>query len=152
MRRIEAYWNKREPRERMLIAICLVLAAAVALSNLVVRPLLAVRAEARADIRTYEGLNARLRAAGPALGGQGNRRGGDAMAMLTGSASEYGIALQGSEPEGEAIRVGIAEVPFDALVRWIADIEGSSDLRVIEARLERGPATGLVSARLLVAL
>lgn len=144
-------WSERPPRERLLLTILGIVAMLALLATLVVRPLLAARAEALADIRTYETLNARLRAAGPALAAQKPRRTGDPATIISGSASEYGVAIQGSEPEGDAIRVVIAEAPFDAVMRWLAEVEGSSDLRVIEAQFDRRPATGFVGARLLVA-
>lgn len=149
--RARTFWSERVPRERMLIATLGLLLAAALLVTLVVRPLLAARAEAIADIRIHESLNARLRAAGPSLAAHAPRRSGDAVTVITGSASEYGVPIQGSEPEGEAIRITIAEASFDGLVRWLAELEKSSDLRVIEARIERRPIPGFVSARLLVA-
>lgn len=144
-------WNKREPRERLLLAILAALAAAALLTIAMVRPLLAARAAALADIRTYDTLNARIRAAGPRLASGSPRRAGEATTIISASASEFGVPLQGSEPEGEAIRVTVAEAPFDSVIRWLAEIEGSSDLRVIEARFERRPTAGFIGARLLVA-
>lgn len=148
--RARSLWNEREPRERLLLAALGALAAVALLVALVVRPLADARAKALADIRAYEALNFRIRAAGPRLASQTPRRTGDATAIITGSASQYGVPLQGSEPEGEGIRIIIAEAPFDAVIRWLAELEGSSDLRVIVARFDRRPAAGFVAVRLLV--
>lgn len=146
-----ALWTERNPRERLLLAILGTLGAAALLVALVVRPLVEARAKALADARTYEALNVRIRAAGPGLASQPPRRTGDGAAIIGASASEFGISLQGSAPEGEGIRVTIAEAPFDAVMRWLAELEGSSNLRVIEARIDRRPAGGFVGVQLLVA-
>lgn len=53
------------------------------------------------------------------------------------------------QPEGDAeIKVWIEDVPFDSLVRWLADLESRYGIRAQTAEIERQSAAGLVNARL----
>jgi general secretion pathway protein M len=53
------------------------------------------------------------------------------------------------QPEGEAtVRIWLEDVPFDALLRWLADLELRYGVRVDTADIERESGPGLVNARL----
>jgi general secretion pathway protein M len=53
------------------------------------------------------------------------------------------------QPEGDnTVRVVLEDVPFDALVRWLADLQMRYGVRVDNADIERESGPGLVSARL----
>ena len=53
------------------------------------------------------------------------------------------------EPEGDTtVRLWMEDVPFDALVRWLGDLQMRYGVRVDTADIERQSATGLVNARL----
>jgi type II secretory pathway component PulM len=54
------------------------------------------------------------------------------------------------EPEGaNAARVTFEEVNFNSLVSWLAELQAQG-VRVENANLQRLPATGLVSVRLVL--
>lgn len=144
MNAIAAFWSQRSRRERVLIAVAGALALLVVTMTLIVRPLQSARAQAIADIRTYETLSARIRAAGPGFTGA-RRREGAPEAVIAASAAEFGLAAR---PTAEAgmIRVAVADAPFESLVRWIAEVERSTDLRVRRIRIETNGAPGRVSA------
>lgn len=53
------------------------------------------------------------------------------------------------EPEGDTtVRIWMEDVPFDALVRWLGDLQARYGVRVDAADIERQSGSGLVNARL----
>lgn len=53
------------------------------------------------------------------------------------------------QPEGDAeVKVWLEDVPFEALVRWLADLEARYGIRAQTAEIERQSGAGLVNARL----
>ena len=53
------------------------------------------------------------------------------------------------QPEGDAIvRIWLEDVPFDALLRWLADLQLRYGVRVDTADIERESGPGLVNARI----
>lgn len=53
------------------------------------------------------------------------------------------------QPEGDTmVRIWLEDVPFDALLRWLGDLQLRYGVRVDHADIERESAPGLVSARL----
>ncbi len=143
--RLALFWAGRSERERVLIAVFAALLLATAAVQLLFRPLLAANLSARNDIRALDALNARLRAAGPALGRQAPRRAGAPAEIIGASAAAAGLTVQ-IAPAGAAQGVTAADVPYDALVRFLGDIEATSGLRVRTLRVERRPVPGLVTA------
>ncbi len=95
-------------------------------------------------------LEARLRTAGPDLALQGTVRRGTASAIVTDSAAAAGVAIQRIEPEGGNTRVILNDAPFDQVMKWLAGLEQTSRLRIVDARVERKGAAGLVATTILV--
>ncbi len=144
--RAQALWMARSARERQLLAILAVLLLiAVAIAG-IIRPFEARRAMLKADIARSDALAARLGAAGPGLALPAGRRNGAATAIVTDSATAAGLSLARIEPEGGRVHVVVTEAPFNGILRWIADLERTSALRVMEIKLERRPAPGVVGA------
>lgn len=53
------------------------------------------------------------------------------------------------QPEGDTtVRIWLDDVPFDALMRWLADLQSRYGVRVDTADIERESGPGLVNARL----
>lgn len=148
--RARAAWGQRSPREQRLLAILGVILGVALLLILIVRPLQDARSKALADIRTYETLSARLRAAGGNIGQTGVTRTGPIAGIVTTSAAQFGIAVQRLEPEGNGVRVAIAEAPFDQTLRWLADLERTSAVRIVQVKLDRRPTPATVEAELLL--
>jgi general secretion pathway protein M len=150
MDRGTAWWAERSRREQVLLGALAAIGILALLLVAVVRPLEAARARAAADIRTYDMLAMRLRAAGPGIGAAARR--GSPSAIVAASAGATGVTVNRVEPEGGRLTVVLGDAPFDSVLRFVADLERTSALRVAEARLEQsnsGP--GLVTARLVLA-
>lgn len=143
---VAAWWEGLAPRERLLVG-TLGVVAAVALLVSVIAPLRAARQEAQTAIRVHEALQIGLRAGG----GGGVQRAGDPVAVLSASAPQFGLTLSEVAAEGGGARAALAEARFEDVLRWIADVERSSALRIASIDVQRGGAPGLVVARLVFA-
>lgn len=145
-----AWWQGRSSREQWLLGIIGGLLLMWLLAVTVILPIQRARATALADIRTYENLTARLRSAGT-IGATAPQvqASGPPNVVLSNTASQFGILpVVNSDPSG--LRVTVADAPYDALMRWIATVEQTSSIRVTRMRLTRRPASGFVSAELMV--
>lgn len=148
-RRAGAWWSERSLREQILLGTLAAIAIFTLLLMLVIAPLRDAREDAQMRIRDAALLEARLRAGGD-LTGTARFRGATASAIVTDSAAAAGITIERIEPDGTSTRVVLTSVPFDQVVRWIAEVEQHSRLRVRKVDIERQPAPGLVSATIVL--
>lgn len=148
LRRAGDWWNGRSERERLMLGALLATALVALLLVAVIAPLRAIRADALANIHNASLLEARFRAGMP--GSASKVRRGSAQAIVTESAAAAEIPVQSVTPEGGDTRVVLGDAPFEQVLRWIADIEQTSRLRVIEANIERKGAPGVVGASVLL--
>lgn len=145
--RFEGWWATLSQRERVLLTVLGVLLAGAVLVFGVVKPLQAARAEAQADIRTYETLSARIRAAGtlqPQAPGQ--RRTGSPAEIVQAAAQAQALSVA-VEPAGSGVRAVVIEGEYARVVNWLADVNRSSGLAVTAARIARRPTPGMVEAQ-----
>ncbi|WNO54792.1 type II secretion system protein GspM [Stakelama saccharophila] len=143
--RFDAWWRALSQRERVLLGTLAVLVAAVVLVFGVVKPIQAARADAIADIRTYETLNARIRAAGTLTTAQAPRRTGTPESIVAAAASAVGLSPT-TQGTATGIRASVAAAPYDAVVRWVDDVTRSSALSVTNAKISRSEGAGRVDA------
>lgn len=143
--RFDAWWGGLSHRERVLLSILAVLLGGVVLIYGVVKPLQSARAEAVADIRTFETLTARIRAAGTLSTTKPQRRQGTPAQVASASAAGFGFAVAPQTVPG-GLRIALADVSYDSLLGWLADLNATSDLRVRGVSVERRPVAGRVSA------
>jgi general secretion pathway protein M len=145
--RFDAWWSGLTRREQMLVSVLGTLLALTVLVYGVVKPLQAARAQALADIRTYETLDARIRAAGALAPVRTPRRQGPPAQVIAGSAATFGLVVA-PEATPAGARVSIDDASYETLMAWLADLSASSDLRVRRLSIERRAAAGRVSATL----
>ncbi|NIJ07741.1 general secretion pathway protein M [Sphingomonas vulcanisoli] len=142
------WWDERSAREQLMLGSLFAIALVALLLGAVIRPLESARARAAADIRTYQMIDLRLRQGGVSSG----QRSGPPAQQISQSAAAAGLQVQRIEPQGARTNVVLADAPFDAVLRFVADLEKNSALRVSEARIERSQiAAGMVTAQFLVA-
>jgi len=142
--RTGSWWQARSPRERAMLAGIAVFLVAIVLVYGVVKPIQGARAAAFADIRTYETLNARIRAAGTLSAVKPQRRTGAPEVIATQSAGAFGVALT-TAPIAGGVRASVADASYDSLVHWLADVTTTSDLRIRSVTLQRLGVPGHVS-------
>lgn len=144
--RLTNWWAGLSSRERWLVSGLGVLVVLAALVYGVVKPLQAARATAIADIRTYETLNARIRAVG-SLGPSSApppRTGPPEQLVIT-SAQGFGFAVQ-VQPQPGGATATVAEAGYDAVLNWLGDIARTTNLSVTRLDIQKRPGAGLVSA------
>lgn len=145
--KIGSWWSGLSPRERWLVGSLGGIVGALALVFLVVQPLQAARADALADIRTYETLTARVRAAGTLVtkGSQPQQRSGAPAEAAQAAAGEAGITVT-VVPGAAGLTAQITEAPYEAVVGWISNVERTTPLRARKVELRKGAGAGRVSA------
>ena len=138
-------------RERVMIAGAAPLVVLLIAWQFVWQPLQTHRAALAEEIAAYRLITqaALVRAADPA----------PALAPLpvvpiatrvTQSADSAGLQLRRLAPESDGLRVTLEDAGFAAMVLWIADLEVAQRVRVAAIEVDRRPAPGVVSARILL--
>ena len=154
---MRAWYSNLAERERRVVT--LGAAAGVVLVLLaIILPLNRNIAQARQRITTKQGdlafiqdATPQLAAAGP---GSGEAATGESLVVLIdSSARESGIGKSLSSSQATAdkgLRIRLENVPFDALVAWLARLSQSHGVRVESAEIEAAGEPGLVNAGLLL--
>lgn len=144
--RSRTWWEGLSSRERVLVGTLGTLLGLAILVYGVIRPLQSARAEAMADIRTYETLNARIRAAGT-LGPRSGAppRTGPAQDIVTQSAAGFGLVVQVEAVPGGVLAT-VAEGNYDTVLNWMADVARTSALTATRVDIQRREAPGKVFA------
>ena len=154
---MRAWYSNLAERERRVVT--LGAAAGVVLVLLaIILPLNRNIAQARQRITTKQGdlafiqdATPQLAAAGP---GSGEAATGESLVVLIDtSARESGIGKSLSSSQATAdkgLRIRLENVPFDALVAWLARLSQSHGVRVESAEIEAAGEPGLVNAGLLL--
>lgn len=142
--RVADWWNGLSRREQWLVGTLGVLLALAILIYGVVKPLQASRAQSLADIRTYDTLMARVRAAGTLGAPAVAQRPGPAVSILTQSAAQFSVTVQ-AEPIPGGARATVADAPYDAVVNWLADIARTSALVATRVEIRRTATPGRVT-------
>lgn len=148
-RRTERWWLERSPRERLLLGVLSALLACAIFVGLIVQPLRAMRAADLVAIQAYDMIAARVRTLPPGGAPAASGRSGDIAAIIGSSAPQFGLNARGV-PAGQGLRVQLAGVEYDALIRWLADLARTSDVRVARMMLVRAAAPGTVDADLVL--
>ncbi|MGE0386315.1 MAG: type II secretion system protein GspM [Gammaproteobacteria bacterium] len=142
-------------RERRLLIAGAGIAAVALAFVLIVEPLQQRAARARAQYAAQAGELAWLRSAAAQIGGAASAAGPAAtdpqarLAAIDASLAGAGIRerLERIAPEaGAAVRFGFAAVPFDALMRWLAEIHAGTGLSASALSVERLETPGEVRA------
>lgn len=145
--RADLWWSGLTARERWLVGTLGAILALLILVFGIVKPLQAARAEALADIRTYETLTARVRAGGVlvAPGQRPQPRAEPPAQAVEAAAREAGLTVT-IAAGGTGVSATVAEAPYETVVGWIADVERTTPLRAASVDLRKGGAPGRVTA------
>lgn len=145
--RAQQWWGGLSTRERWLVGLLGGLLAALVLVFGIINPLQAARAQALADIRSYETLTARVRAAGVLVpaGSQPQLRSEPPAQAAEALARDAGLVVTAA-PAGAGITATLAEAPYEAVVGWIAAVERGTVLRARRVELRKGSGAGRVLA------
>lgn len=153
------WFDKLEPKERMMLAVGGVLLVLLLIYVLVLAPIRSAYqslklgvAEQRETIAWMQGsaqtIERLMRSSGSASQGLGGR---SLLAVTdsTARAGGLGATLKRVEPEGSnSVRVWLDGAPFDVLIKWLGMLGTQHGVDVNSVTLERSDAAGLVNARL----
>lgn len=147
---IVAWYTGRSQREKRLILVMLALLVVTILWAGIIRPvqdgLDSTRdRHARAVVRLGE-VRAQVAAVKAIQRGRARTPEGPLADAIRARADEAGFALASLEPDGDRVRIGIAQAKPGALLGWIAGLEG--DGLLVDASTVNGNGDGTVSATL----
>lgn len=145
-----------EPRERRILVIGAVFVLLAGVYGGIVDPLYSAVAERRDSVRENAALLRWMRqtaaaAPDPAERAAAPRQPGNYVVEFNRRASGAGLAayLRETRPNGRSgVRARFESVPFDQLVLLLGQLHRNSGLRVVNASVERGEASGTIDARL----
>ena len=154
---MRAWYSNLAERERRVVTLGATVGVVLLLLAIIL-PLNRNIAQARQRITTKQGDLAFIQEATPQLAaagpGEGAAATGDSLVVLIDtSARESGIGKSLSSSQATAdkgLRIRLDNVPFDALVAWLARLSQSHGVRVESAEIEAAGETGLVNAGLLL--
>lgn len=138
-----AWTRERSRREQIMIAFFGGLVLATLFWFAIPRPLLEARANAVDRIATYETIQGRIAGAGsgPAVARLPD---GPLETVIATQAATLGITPTEVVADGDDARVTLTGARYDAVVPWLAALEGSGQITIVEARMTRGQAEGTV--------
>ena len=143
--RFDRWWSNLSQRERRLVGgLGALLVLLVAVYG-VVKPIQAARADARADIRQYETLNARIRAAGTLPAAQ-PLTAGPVDSVIAAAAARAGLTAETVPLVAGGFRATVADGTYDGVIRWIDEVARTTTLGVRQVSIVRGAVPGHVSA------
>jgi general secretion pathway protein M len=156
LERFRAWWSGLADRERLALSVGSAALALVVLYLAVWEPLSQARARRAAELdeaRALAVLIETLAAESQRARGSGTIQGAGQSLLAVVDQSRKASALTKPpsrlQPEGDAtVRIWLEDVPFDALLRWLNDLQTRYGVRVDNADIERESGSGLVNARL----
>ncbi len=156
------WWAGLAPRERIILLAGMGVLGLLIIWLLIVEPVINKRADLRQEVMQLTtdhtwmqqaALEVRRRA-GMQSNGQASAgiAGGSVLTLIEVSANASGLkeSMERVQPEGEGARLWFDAVAFDALVRWLAELEQRQGLMVSQLSVDAGAEPGVVSARVLV--
>ena len=150
-------WQQLAPRERVLVGIAGGVVALTLAYLLVWQPLFGSTARLREEVAGQRELLQWLHAIQPEVqqlrGSRSTRpaQGGSLMGLVdqTSTASGLKSFVTRIEPQGDKeVRVWLEQAPYDEVMRWLITLELDAGVRIVEFNVTRGPAPGLVGARI----
>ena len=154
---MRAWYANLAERERRVVTIGAAVGVVLVLLAIIL-PLNRNIAQARQRITTKQGdlafiQDATVQLAGAGPGAEAAATGDSLVVLIDTSARESGIGKSLSSSQATAdkgLRIRFDNVPFDALVAWLARLSQSHGVRVETAEIEAAGEPGLVNAGLLL--
>ncbi len=153
-------YRELQARERLFVSVGVVVVALTLIYAVLWQPFAAARNRQTAALADQRALAERLETIGASVqkaraSGVGTLQ-GQGQSLLTlidqqGKTPELGKPPTRLQPEGEKeVKVWFEDVPFDALMRWMAMLESRYGVQIAALEIERRAGGGLVNARLAV--
>ena len=149
--RLIGWYDQRGPRDRLALRMLGAFAAIVIVYLMFIAPMLAYGERAQHRLQDERALLEWLRAhQGEAGGGAGAGAHDQPIATLVNTtAQENKLTIHRYEPDGETgVKVWLEGAAFNAVVKWVYQLEGTYGIHAAEFNLERDAEPGKVSVRL----
>ena len=150
-----AWWSGLAERERRVLGGGAIALGLIVLYTAVWEPVAAARKQRNADLQAARALAVQIESLAPAAArGASGPAAGAGQSLLaivdqTRKASAITKPPSRLQPEGDnTVRLWLEDVPFDALVRWLGELQTRYGVRVEGADIQRESGQGLVNARL----
>lgn len=159
---MNAWWAGLAPRERVILIVGMLVLTLLLIWLAIIEPLANRRASLHTEVAMLSAehdwmqqVATEVRRRGAAQSGSGGgvpAGNGSVLTLVEVSANAAGIrdAMQRIQPEGQGARLWFDSVAFDALMRWLAELEQRQGLQISQLSVDAGAEPGLVSARVLV--
>ncbi|MCC7039495.1 MAG: type II secretion system protein M [Burkholderiales bacterium] len=149
-------WAQASRRERWLVTLAAIVVAGALGFVWLWQPMLADKARLARDLPRERAMLAAARAQAADLAALGRLPAPPRTALVPAierALAEHGIraAAGGLDETGGRVRLELAAVRFDALLRFLAALTRAGDVRVVEATLTQRVAPGEVRAELVLA-
>lgn len=154
---LQDWFRSLAPRERLLVSVGSVVVAITILYLGIWEPLSKAHSKREQDLAASQALAQRLEAIAvvvqksQASGGAAINTGASLLSTVdqVSKSGTLGKPLTRIQPEGDhEVKVWIDGVSFEALVRWISELEGRYGISIQTADLDRDTLPGQVNARL----
>lgn len=151
------WWEQREPRERVILAVAGLVMAALLYFLMVWEPLYKSLHQQRAEIQEARALASWLVEIRPevqAAGGRTANAGSSNRSMLSvvdSAARQAGLSpkVKRIQPDGETnVRVWIEDAPLADILRWVQTLHDQHGIDTSNLNMDRGKVAGSATARL----
>lgn len=152
---LAVFWAARNPRERTLLAVAMIVIAVGLVYLLLIDPALAGRKQLNKSLPVLRQQVAEIQAMAKEAGSL-PQKGATAVAPVSKESVETALTRTGLKPQnvtliaGENVRVQLASVPFAGIIDWLSEMQKTALLSVTEANVTALPEAGLVNATLLL--
>lgn len=142
------------PRERVMVLAAAAVIAVLLLYLLIWEPLATAHTRRAEALQQARAVALRIEEAGARAQAQGGRRVDRGQSLLaavdqTSRSPLLGKAPSRVQPEGDReVKIWLEDVAFSSLLRWLQELETRYGINASSAEIERGSASGVVSARL----
>ena len=146
-----SFWSARSAREKILMAVLIVVLIATSFVEGLWRPLNNARDRLEERVAHIGALTTRLQTlpvvATPAARSTDPR---SLAALLSASAADAGLPILRLQPEQETVDVTLGDANFITILDWIDGLERTNGVRVVMFDMTRRPEPGLVGATMTV--
>lgn len=153
MQPLSAFWSARNARERMFLAVAMIVIGFGLAYVLLIDPALSGRAQLSKNLPVLRQQVAELQAMAKEAGGL-SAKGAAPVAPISRESLEAGLMRKGMKPQNialtgdDVVRVQLASVPFAGVVDWLDEMQRTASLSAVEANVVALPEPGQVNATL----
>lgn len=149
---LSVFWGQRNPRERRMLTVAVVVVAAGLIYALLIDPALSGRAELEKRLPPLRQQAAEVQSLAKEASALAGKTAAPPPAMtrqgIEASLSRKGLKAQNVSVSGELTKVQLNGVPFSATAEWLGELQKTARMSVVEAVVEAQEQPDVVNANL----